>query len=232
MSRDKPDYLRDLRSLSEPISFKWGKKIAAKFYAEEVDERLYDAVNKCSFKASYAIAIAATEWIAYRFANFVDITDALNRIEAAWASAVELSRCRSLEFSLSDNSDDPKNTIGGPLEIALSNLDLLHDGYSDSDINLQTGVCRQLLLAKHVVPKAANFENWLSDRLRKLAKVFPQQAEPDAEEYDWWDEEPVPREFLESGFVYMKQSATAALQAFLATLDGAKNPYIKRPKKK
>lgn len=221
-----PNYIIEANIIAAPLDFKWGQKIAEKIFGHEVDVRLYDAVSRSTLKASYAAGIAATEWIVYRLSSHTDTADALNRIEAAWASSIKLSASRDLAFRLSDKAHDSKNLAGGPLEIALAILSSMYARYSRKKLNLPESACRQLMLAQHVVPKAAHFDSWASQNLRKLAKVFPALTKPDTRNYDLSQEEAVPREFFNPEFIYTKDAAKSARTSFLAKLNRAENPYI------
>jgi len=227
MPRKAPNYISAAKIEATPVDFKWNKTISKKIFSEEVNDRLFEAVTKSSYKASFAVGIAAMEWVVYRFSGHTNISDALNRIEAAWASAINLVYCRDLQFWLTDKASAAKDQVGAPLEISLALLYSMHHRYSTNNLDVSEAACRQILLAQHVVPKAAKFDAWLSQALQKLANTFPQQAEPDAETYDWSREEIVPQEFFEPDFMYTKESARAALRGFLATLNPGQNPYLR-----
>ncbi len=231
MLQKKPSYIASMSIASAPIKYKWSDDISCGFDEVEND-KLYDAIDSVSFKAKMAVGALITEWVAWRLEGHTDLTDALNRVEAAWASAIDSAYAKALTFDLSDDDDfQDKFVIEGTLETALDLLESIHVRYQQGDVYLAQPVMKQAMLARHVISQKKAFSDWLSNMLYCTEEVFPRDAEYDEETglYDASHEKPVFREFFEPSFVYNDGSAKIAINEFLQTLDYNQNPYLLTP---
>src|SRR5882762_5965541 len=122
MSLKPPSYIVSAGIIGAPIKYKWNNDLAMNFYGAE-SVRLYDAIDASNFKAKMAIGIVLAEWSIWRFEGPADLVDAHHRIEAAWASAIDLAYTNDLIFQLTDEADfHDKAIVEGPLELVLSFL--------------------------------------------------------------------------------------------------------------
>jgi hypothetical protein len=225
-----PSYITDAGIQGAPLKYKWSEDIGLKFYAsKDANPRLLTALEAVSFRAAMSLGVAITEWGIWRLAGHGDVTDALERVEAAWVCALETASVKDLKFTFSEE----ENQIQGPLEIFLVVLGELCTRYSKTSIYIVGSVIRQAQLVRYIVPDKAVFDDWLSTSLRKAAKTFPRKPTYDRKKgvFDPSAESPVPREFFEPGFVYSEEASKAAIRAFLKTLDPKKNPYLRTIKK-
>lgn len=231
MPQKAPRYIESAGIIGASIKYKWSNDLAMSFDDAE-NVRLYNAIDKSNFKAKMAIGALLTEWIVWRFHGRADLVDAHNRIEAAWASIIDPAYVRGLDFELTDRDDfHDKAIVEGPLEIALDFLAVISSRYIEGSIYLAEPIAKQAMLAQHLMPNKKMFSSWLSDILRRTAKVFPREADYDegAGIYDASHEKPVPREFFDPEFKYTDGAAEKALREFLQTLDPGKNPYLRTP---
>ena len=84
-----PPYLIAL-NLSALPEYEWDTVYFNTFWAvtDEDNPRLANALQLISVKAAFAIGVACSEWVVARVVGQTDTTDALLRIEAAWAAAI------------------------------------------------------------------------------------------------------------------------------------------------
>src|ERR1700687_2455790 len=134
MSRKMPGYISSSNIIGSPINYKWNTEIAADLMERE-NRKLESAVEKLTFRAGFAVGVAITEWIVWRFEGYADLSDAHNRVEAAWAGVIDPAYVKSLEKELPEDEDiDDKEIIGGPLEATLYTLGEMFDDYSNVNI--------------------------------------------------------------------------------------------------
>jgi hypothetical protein len=230
MLNEPPAYVKAAGVIGAPAKYKWDSDLAMDLDDVEND-RLYDAINATSFRAKMAIAAAVAEWIAWRLHGHVDITDALQRVEAAWASVIDPKYAKNLEFQ--GSADDDTERAKAPLEAALSHLGDAYEEYSQGSIYLAEPVMKLAMLARHLAPDKKGFDAWLSETLRRTAKIFPRGPEydEDSETYDASSETPVPRDFFEPGFKYSDAANQKAIRQFLENAQAKKNPYLRLSKK-
>ena len=221
----QPEYVKSAGIVGAPIKYKWNNDRGMDL-DDVQNDRLYDAVDASSFRAKMALAAVLTEWIAWRFDGHTDVTDALMRVEAAWAAVVDASYSKDLEIELV--ADDDSEPVKAPLESALNHLSDAHDQYVNGSIYLAEPVMKLGMLARHVAPDKKRFDHWLSATLARTAKVFPRGApyDEDSETYDASAEPPVPRAFFEGDFQYTPAAAKAAITRFLQHAKPAQNPYL------
>jgi hypothetical protein len=228
--RVAPQYVEDNGVRSAALKYKWSADIGGAFYAaEDENPRLYKAVDAANFKAKMSLGIAIAEWGVWRFDGHADINDARLRLDAAWASAIDVLYAKDLRVELTDEVHESGDRIRGPLELCLDGLGDTYAHFSTASIYLAEPITKQTKLVRHLAPQKPAFDAWLSDSLRRSTEVFPRNAKYDrkTETYDSSHEPPVPREFFEAGFAYSEGASKAALRAFLKTLDPDTNPYLR-----
>jgi hypothetical protein len=212
--------------IGAPIQYRWDRAIGLKLYADkDQNPRLYTAVDKVDFRAKMGIGMAITEWVVWRLSAQTDVTDALLRVEAGWATLARPHLAPKLRYKLTaDHEADP---VLRPLEQAFTNLGALAHRYATGDIYLAEIIVRQATLARHIAPSPPAYDQWLSELLRTAAAARPRgdEYDEDDEVFDYAHEAPVARDAF--GSIFDPALASAAHQdAFLQTLDTAANPYL------
>src|SRR5580704_1778751 len=85
---NEPEYISELGVIGAPLQYKWSNDLALDFYAaKDQNLKLYDAVDLSNYRAVMALGIVVTECIVWRFKGLANLTDSMNRVEAAWASS-------------------------------------------------------------------------------------------------------------------------------------------------
>src|SRR5262245_10221503 len=115
------------------LDYEWDHGIANSLDdPDEQPARLGRAVAAVNYKAKMALALTSLEWVLWRLNGRTDVSDPLQRIEAAWASTVDHRYARSLDFK--DVRDDlvRKGNPDGLRQTALLRLDYLHFQFGKS----------------------------------------------------------------------------------------------------
>lgn len=223
-----PAYIDNLKIVGAPIKYKWNSDLALKFFAaKDQNVRLYEAVDRCNFRAKMALGIAISECAIWRFQGHADLTDALNRVEAAWASSINPAYARDLKAELT--RDDDREIVDAALEMVLAVLGIIDARYRKGSIYLAEPVVRQAVLAQHLLPDKKLFTAWLSETVKRAAETFPRLSEYDEESefYDASQEAPVPRDFFDPGYQYSQAAAAESVSKFIKALDPGRNPYLR-----
>ncbi|AKU97352.1 hypothetical protein AKJ09_04016 [Labilithrix luteola] len=213
-----------------PLTFPWSNEIAMRLDDfDGVPPRLGRALAKVNYKGKMAFALGCLEWVVWRLSGFTDVQDALQRIEAAWASQVSEAYARSLDLdSVRDDLTEPGDPAG-PLQEALIHLEMLHLMYlkGKPEMTTKAGLCA--LLAFHVLPSDSGFEAWLEKTLIAMAVTDPcgPDFDRDAIRFDYSGEAAVPRAWLDDLSVPREPAAAAAdWNAFFTAADPASNPFL------
>ena len=213
-----------------PLDFRWSNVVAVSFGdpdAQPMD--LARAIWTVNYKAKAALALTCVEWVAWRLCEQTDVTDVLQRIEAAWASTVDPTYARSLD--LDDVRDDVHRAHepDGPRQTALVLLDRWHFGWRKSLAGLEQISIMCAHLARHVTSSEPGFETWLQQVLTALAAAYPCSTNFDrgARKFDHSAEPPVPRAWFESLTAPPDPAADrVAWASFFGGLNPADNPYL------
>lgn len=213
-----------------PLTFPWSNEIAVRLDDfDAVPPRLGTALEKVNYKGKVAIALGCLEWVVWRLSGFADVQDALQRIEAAWASEVSLAYARSLNLTSVRNDLGAEGDPAGPLQTALIRLELLHLMYRKGKTQMISMSGRCALLAFHVLPADCGFEEWLEKTLVAMAVTDPCGPDYDrsVSRFDYSAEEPVPRAWLDDLSVPRDPAAAAAAwNAFFQAADPTGNPFL------
>ncbi len=222
-----PDYLANT-DLDAPVDYKWSRVISNGFFAVpgENHPKLWDALEEISVRASFALGVACSAWIFARLQHKADISDALLRLEAAWAATIDW-RYANLPRPVSPRSGPAPDPIGEPVWMAARFLTYLQDYYIKTYRKVQNKGVRgttleMALLARHVTPKKAGFDKWLTESLRKAKAHYSATNAPIQKET------PVPPDFYDPDFKWSKEAVSASQARFLATLSSSRNPYLRK----
>jgi hypothetical protein len=218
-----PDHLSDPQLREQPVKYKYDLDINNKFFSPfpfDDDEVIFrEPLLNTTPKATYGLVIACTEWITARLSSHVDTSDALLRIEAAWAGMIDP---RYATLPEPDDPDvDEKFIVTGPAWASLVIMgDCLQAIENDwRNVPFQT-VISVGMLATLVCDQYAPFEKWVKEILIRLPQHYPKIKQPIQEEL------PVPREFYYPNW----KPGTAESDTFthfLSQLDPDKNEYLR-----
>lgn len=228
-----PDHLLQSPLADLPLQYDWTRIIANSFQANpgEKYRKLFDAIERLGLKVSFALAIACNEWVAARLRKHVDISDALLRIEAAWAATLDWRYAR-LPMPLSPGKQagappgSPPNPTAEPVWVALLQLTDGHDAYvtqfrQPRGNAVRSTALRAALVAQHVCGAGSGYQDWLSASLRLADARAPRSSQPIDQEAA------VARESFEPGFSWDAAAVAASQTRLRASLDPARNPYLR-----
>ncbi|MBV9644484.1 MAG: hypothetical protein JO334_13005 [Verrucomicrobia bacterium] len=228
-----PGYIEESGIIGAPIQYEWDSQIELQHFGErDQNVKLYRAIDRSNYRVKYALGVAVTEWLVWRFHGHANLADIFNRLEAAWANEIHPAYSRTLRFNLTKEtvfSENPR--IDGPLKLITNFLGDIRAHYYNGNIYIADPIVKQVMLAKRVLPPQKAFEEWLQDRVRAAAEKFPRGTayNRNTEKYDFFREKSVPREFFDRGFEYSESAALECFRLFLATLDPTKNRYLCSP---
>ena len=213
-----------------PLTFPWSNEISLRLdNFDAVPPRLGRALAKVDYKGKMALALGCLEWVVWRLSGLTDVQDALQRIEAGWASQVSVAYARSLNLaSVRDELTAPGDPAR-PLQTALIRLEMLQLIYRKGKTQMISMSGRCALLAFHVLPPDSGFEAWLEKAL--VAMAVTDLCGPDydrrARSFDYSGEAAVPRAWLDDLSVPRDPAAAAAdWNAFFTAADPASNPFL------
>jgi hypothetical protein len=222
-----PDYLTN-SSLVAPVDYKWSRVIANGFVAVpgENHPKLWDALEEISVRATFALGVACSAWIFARFQHKTDISDFLLRLEAALASTIDW-RYANLPKPVSPPAGPAPDPVGEPVRMAGRFLTYLHDYYKKTyskvpNKGVRATTLSMALLARHVTPKKAGFDKWLTESLRKAKAHYP------ATNATIQKEAPVSPDFYDPDFKWSEEAVAASQARFRATLSASRNPYLRK----
>ncbi|PWY36407.1 hypothetical protein [Pseudomonas sp. RW409] len=216
------NYLLTAKVDELPIDYKWSVSIGNKFHGVTNDDnpKLGKALGQINEKASYGLVIACVEWVVARLSRHLDVSDALLRVEASWAAMIDP---RYAQLSAPDAPDvDERFVLTGPLWSSLTMMcDSFEESIQTSDgTGLFDSSISLVLLGQHVVGRSPLFKTWLPDTLQRLQQISPNRHQPLP------NQAPVLRETFDPAG-YVAGSEDALRDAFLATLDPDRNPYLR-----
>jgi hypothetical protein len=205
-----------------PIDYKWSVSIGNKFHGATDDDnpKLGKALGLVNHKASYGLVIANVEWVIARLSRHADVSDALLRVEASWAAMIDKRYAR---LSAPEAPDvDEQIAVKGPL---WSSVAIMCNCFEESiepsiDLGLFDSSIALAMLGQHVVGRSPLFKAWLPDTLKRLQQIAPNVRQP------LEDEPPVLREAFDPAG-YAPGTEDALRDAFIATLDPDRNPYLR-----
>ena len=226
MVMNKPGHIVRAGIAGAKITYQWSEKDTDSIFERE-NPKLEDALNKTHFKGNMAIGVAVAEWVLWRLDGHVDLKDAWNRIEAAWASVIDPLYTKEV----GDLNGEGRGVKEGPINSALDELNETYFMYQKSDPNIAENAVILILIARHVCPEKKIFDSWLSETLRRLSNQFPMDLTYYDESSDTYDnsyEKPVPREFFDPQLDFVESDSIKLLNNYLKGLNPADNPYLSK----
>lgn len=219
----------DPRALQTKVDYEWTRRIANKFQAVPGEDypKLWDALEELSLRACYALGVACSEWVVARFQHLSNVADAELRIEAASAATIDWRYANPSEPDAPDSGPNP-DPVAEPLWLAALFLFDLHGFYvktyeGEKNQGIRGTALSLILLARHVVPKKAGFDKWLTASMRKAKAQYPAAKSPIQKEGN------VPPAFFEVDFKWSEDAAAESQANILASLNPARNPYLRKP---
>ncbi|MGV9408531.1 hypothetical protein ACWDOP_01350 [Nocardia sp. NPDC003693] len=215
---------------SLPFDFEWDEPTRNTLLDDddERDPALADRLGALRDEAIFGLGVAAARWVVARVdgvAPAADVRDALLRIDAALALCADLHYARLTDPPVFGDQAPPK--AEEPLWVCRTLLFWVY-GSAVLGEDLQGECMSLILLARQVMGSHAGFSTWLSDALDKAEATYAlADDDPDDEDSQlMW--KPVPPEFFWPSFTWTTNDAAQALvDAFLAGLDPATNPYLR-----
>jgi len=218
-----PAYLVAFNLSVMPVDYQWDTVLFNTFWAvtDEDNPRLANALQLISAKAAFALGVACSEWVVARVDGHTDTKDALSRIEAAWAGAID-----PLYAKLPAPPPNPPEAVqlfASPLRLAMKLIANAHESCTGDGEGVRSSTQGLAMLVDHIAGRHPAYAPWLSASLRRCHEHYP------ASDTLVEDEAPVPRELFNPGFVWSQEAVHAAIQEFLPTLNPAGNPYLRSP---
>ncbi|MGW4244781.1 hypothetical protein [Nocardia sp. NPDC004722] len=212
-----------------PFEFEWDDSIRDVLLDDD-DERDMGLAGELSLlrdEAVFGIGVGAAQWVVARVdgvAAAADVLDAVRRVEAMWALAADLRNARLTEPQEYEGQAPAK--AEEPLWACRRLLYWIYGAAIDGD-ELQGDCMSLVLLARHVLGPHEGFATWLSQAIER-AKGWYALADDDPDDEDAqlvWRPMP-PESFWPSLAPATDDAAQAQVDAFLAGLDPATNPYL------
>jgi hypothetical protein len=216
-----PAYMTSLKLSTLPVDYDsgWNTLIPFRECTDEDNPRLAGALQLISVKAAFALGVACFEWVVARVEGQIDTSDALQRIEAAWAAAID-PRYANLPQPPRSRTSPPQEFVK-PLHLATKMLSDAHAHYTGGGEGVRSSAQGLVMLVDHLAGRHPAFDPWLADSLRRCHEHRPASEGPVEEE------EPVPRELFDPSFVWSEDAVQEALRGFVEALDPAANPYLR-----
>lgn len=218
-----PKYISQHALTVVPTSFDWDTTVFNSFWATnyESNPRLGRALELSSTRAAFTLGFICCQWIIAHLEKHTDTSDALLRMEAANAAIFDF-RYAKLTQPLATGPSNAKN-FSEPLRLAMKLLAYHHEILLNKKGSGRSKTLALAMLAAHVTGNHSAFSTWLSDSLRRCAEAYP-CTEPPFEQ-----EECVPPEFFEPGFLPSNLDINTLQTSFTTSLNPDANPYLSHP---
>ena len=221
-----PDYLPYDR-LAAPINYEWSRLIANRFQGNPAEDnpKLFKALHEISVRAAFSLGVACSEWAAARLQPHTDVSDLLLRIEAAWAATIDW-RYASLPEPKSPKAPSP-DPVAEAVWLTALFLSYDHGFLVETYKGLKNrgvrgSALRLALLVRHIAPKSAGFDKWLTASLMKAKEHYP------AAEVPIQQEAVVPPDFYDPKFKWSEQAVRESVTRFLSSLNPGRNKYLRK----
>ena len=218
----------DPKTLQAPVNYEWTRRFSNKLQAVPGEDypKLWDALEELSVRAAFALGVACSEWTAARLQHLADVSDLVLRIEASWAATIDWRYASLPEPEPPPPSPSP-DPVAAPVWLASLFLTDLHDYYGKTYGGAENQGVRgtalpAALLVRHITPKKAGFDKWLTESMRKAKAHYAAKKKPIEKEA------PVPPDFFDPEFKWSEEAVAASQARLLASLD-PKNPYLRMP---
>lgn len=216
-----PAYLKALNLPATQLDYDWDTDIFNEIREStgEDNPRLAEALQLISVKASFALGVACSEWVAARVEGRTETAEALARIEACWAAAIHPSYATLSPPPPSLPSAPPQ--FASPLRLSMKLLSYAHSHLTGEGKGVRRTTQGLVMLVNHIAGRQPVFSQWLTESLRRCHAHFPRSEAPVEKE------RPVPQELFEPDFVWSEVGVEEALKHYVQTLDPARNAYLR-----
>lgn len=226
-----PNILNNSDFLDAPLNYKWNVATSEFYYVDANNSKVYEAIAKLNYKATYGIIAALCEWIYWRVSRHIDtpIPLAMMSLEAQWASIID----KRYSFVWNYTGDYISEPANGPIWAMLKIIYNPRISYFMGDSEFMD-VDNLVMLARHIAPDKSSFDEWFIKTLKKGEKLFPFDIslKGQAETYDCSVESVIPREFFfEFDYDYEKENNALLINQFLSSLDYNNNKLLNSPEK-
>jgi hypothetical protein len=218
-----PAYLVALNIGAMPVDYVWDTVSFNTYWAvtDEDNPRLANALQLVNTKAAFALGIACSEWVVGRVEGQTDISDALLRIEAGWAGAID-PRYATLPAPPASPPSAPQQ-FASPLRLAMKLVAYAHECCTGEGEGVRSSTQGLAMLVDHIAGRHPGYAPWLSESLRRCHEHYPASGVPVE------DEPPIPQELFNPDFTWSEEGVRQSVQGLLQTLKPASNPYLRPP---
>jgi len=213
-----PGYIQQAGVIDEPLDYVWDESVKEEILLDQ--PRLMDRLSEITDRGGLAFCLASAEWILWKLSKKLPDSTPFQLLEAAWAGTIDWLYLKS--FNPPEWLDDLPDPIAGTLDQALWLLKeaLVAAREGEPPYDRASALSE---LAIRILKKPDSYKSWRRFVLRRLAQLYPAREDQQLGE-------PVPREALDREFDFKPELARALLARFLASLDPARNPYLRSAK--
>jgi len=220
---DAPRYIADADIAVPALNFTWVTSDIRSYYLD-IDEALFDRLNKLSDTGCMGLTLAIAEWIVHRFDGQNDDPIPLQFVEAGWASLVYPAYCVYTELP----DDDWRGPVREPLNMTVT---IVNDGIFCRDENPDPAVHPGWLrnLARRVLDDTTAFDAWFEACVERLETVAPavKRERGMFDDMAMWDGAPLPRQAFDPAFPYKPEDGPGLVDEFLKSLDPDGNEFLR-----
>ncbi len=211
----------DASQIAAQPPYEWSTVLFNTFWAvtDEDCQWLIDALMLTSNKAAFALAVACSEWVVARVRAHVDVSDALLRIEAAKAAAID-PRYAQLPPPPPSPDHLPYESAS-PLRLAMKILAYAHEHSAFDGEGVHSSAQGLAMLAGYLIHDHPAYLEWLHEALRRCQRHFS------AEHVTVLEEPPVPPGLFDADFSGDIAALRHAAKDFVRALAPADNPYLR-----
>ncbi|XXF78244.1 hypothetical protein P2318_00360 [Myxococcaceae bacterium GXIMD 01537] len=220
MALSQPPYLDEAQQTE--ATYKWSSELCSG-WTYDGNAALERAIAKLSPQGEMVLLAGVSEWIVWRLmraARAADIQDALLRVEALWAAAIDPALVDMPECTWKVTGTRKEAAQGALVFMDMNLQGALADYRLPEDNTVCGFLVAQTLLATHILPKKKVFKDWFDARLRRLLKLYPDKSRKPAP--------PVARELVLAERTPTLADLQEHQRAFLRSLESSKNPYLVR----
>lgn len=197
----------------EAVRFEWSDWDPYAAVGEPESSRI-ETLGLIGDRPLIAYALASAEWVVRRFTRLSDDPRPLQFLEASWAFLL------SFEYEPPPESNEAewKGPVRGSIDLALmtvlNTINSTQGGKAEVDAGLEEQI------ARHVLERATEFEDWAGAVTLRLIEHFPREQDS--------DRRMVPRSFFDLSHAYDERAVDAEVESYLRELRPEGNPFLIR----
>jgi hypothetical protein len=182
-----------------------------------VDETVHERLNSMSQRAVAAFAIAACEWVVYRFSNLVSDARLRQYLEAAWAQVCDFRYATHFDIDV----DQWQGPVRGPLGVSIRRVKFAIRK-AEVEADAAWSAARLSKLVEHVLPDSAAYITWRDCVIDRFVRLYPFDVDESLGD-------PVPWQFADPACDARIEDAERLLNDFLRGLNPNDNPFLNPP---